>query len=674
MARPMRPAHFQANTTLVPRAVRWLLAAAAVAVIVAPATTVAATVDVVNLDGAGEGFNDPKSVPAVGGNPARTLGQQRLRAFQHAADIWGALIESDVEIRVAARFDPLSCGSSSAVLGMAGPSTVHADFAGAPRADTWYPAALANNLAGEDLNPAREEIDATFNSAIGTTCSFPRTWYYGLDGSPPNASIDFVTVVLHELGHGLGIITFVSPSSGKKLLGRDDAYMVHLEDHDTREHFPTMTDGERAAAATNTGDLHWTGASVVADGAGLLDGTGPSGHVEVYAPSSVQSGSSLSHFSTALAPNELMEPTFTEPLHDVGLARSLMTDIGWGSSSCGDGIVDVGEQCDDGNTFGGDCCSPACARSAAGTPCEDGNACTVGDFCNGSGVCVAGASASCDDGNPCTNDSCSPAGGCAHVANNNVCNDALACTTADRCVGGTCTGTWGAACGLGAFKLYSAKPAKGQDRFERRTVEVADSFEAKSTRILAPAFLASPATLGGLVSPVPEVALACYRATDEKSEPSFPGRVVRSTTALGVDTLVVRKVKNLCVPTAVAENVSPAPLAPHGVADFKCYAASRAPRSPKFVRRTLVVDDGFDTKRTVVVEPAAFCTPADRGDAGVTDPDSHLECFKIKDESGQGKLVSRHLLTDNAFGPPAITVHKSALLCVPASMADLGAP
>ena len=51
----------------------------------------AAMITVVNLDGPNEGFNDPTPVAQVGGNPGTTLGEQRLIAFQYAADAWGAL-------------------------------------------------------------------------------------------------------------------------------------------------------------------------------------------------------------------------------------------------------------------------------------------------------------------------------------------------------------------------------------------------------------------------------------------------------------------------------------------------------------------------------------------------------------------------------------------------------
>src|SRR5262249_38452364 len=160
----------------------------------------------------------------VGGNAGTTLGAQRLNAFQYAANLWGALLVSPVTIRVGAKFDPLSCNASSAILGSAGATEVFRDFAGAPQPGTWYPQALANALFGSDLDPQADDIQATFNSAIGTTCAFPNVWYYGLDGAPPNGQIDFVSVVVHELGHGLGFQTFMSTSTGAKLLGFNDTF------------------------------------------------------------------------------------------------------------------------------------------------------------------------------------------------------------------------------------------------------------------------------------------------------------------------------------------------------------------------------------------------------------------------------------------------------------------
>jgi cysteine-rich repeat protein len=58
---------------------------------------------------------------------------------------------------------------------------------------------------------------------------------------------------------------------------------------------------------------------------------------------------------------------------------------------CGDGVVDAAEQCDDGNTAGGDCCAADCTLEADGGACDDGNASTSGDVCRAGGC--AGAQA-----------------------------------------------------------------------------------------------------------------------------------------------------------------------------------------------------------------------------------------------------------------------------------------
>jgi cysteine-rich repeat protein len=61
---------------------------------------------------------------------------------------------------------------------------------------------------------------------------------------------------------------------------------------------------------------------------------------------------------------------------------------------CGNGVLDPGEQCDDGNQAGGDCCASNCMLEADGSACDDGNAGTTGDTCT-AGAC-AGAHAAVD--------------------------------------------------------------------------------------------------------------------------------------------------------------------------------------------------------------------------------------------------------------------------------------
>jgi hypothetical protein len=289
----------------------------------------AATFVIVNNDGPGEGFNDPTPATPVGGNTGTTIGAQRLIAFQHAADLWATRLANPVTIRVRAQFDPLACNATSAVLGQAGPVSVFRDFSGAPVAGTWYPAALANALHGSDLDPGNDDISATFNSTLGTTCAFPNGWYYGLDASPPGSQLDFVTVLLHELGHGLGFLTFVNLATGAKLSGFNDTFMRNLENHGASPpDYPSMSDAQRLAASTATGNLHWVGVNV-RTASGVLAAGAVGDHVRMFAPNPQQSGSSVSHWDTALTPNQVMEPTYTGPLHNPILELPLFQDIGW---------------------------------------------------------------------------------------------------------------------------------------------------------------------------------------------------------------------------------------------------------------------------------------------------------------------------------------------------------
>jgi cysteine-rich repeat protein len=83
---------------------------------------------------------------------------------------------------------------------------------------------------------------------------------------------------------------------------------------------------------------------------------------------------------------------------------------------CGDGFREGTEECDDGNTISGDCCSTICDAAPAGTACEDGSVCTLGETCSDGGSCVAASTVTCDDGVFCTLDRCDPTGGCVSEA------------------------------------------------------------------------------------------------------------------------------------------------------------------------------------------------------------------------------------------------------------------
>jgi hypothetical protein len=109
-------------------------------------------------------------------------------------------------------------------------------------------------------------------------------------------------------------------------------------------------------------------------------------------------------------------------------------------------VAGPGKLCADQNPCTSDTCSPISGECSfapqTGAACEDGNACTVGDTCQGV-ACLAGTMKSCDDANTCTIDSCNPATGqCAFdpVGDGTSCTDGNKCTTGDSCNVGKCKG------------------------------------------------------------------------------------------------------------------------------------------------------------------------------------------------------------------------------------------
>jgi len=83
--------------------------------------------------------------------------------------------------------------------------------------------------------------------------------------------------------------------------------------------------------------------------------------------------------------NHVVEPP--EQCDDGNLVSGDGCDANCTLTGCGNHVVTAGEQCDDGNVASGDCCSPTCQLEPAGTPCDDGNACTQADGCS-AGLCI----------------------------------------------------------------------------------------------------------------------------------------------------------------------------------------------------------------------------------------------------------------------------------------------
>lgn len=250
----------------------------------------AATIVITSRDAPGVGFNDPTPVAPVGGNPGTTLGQQRMNVYRYVADIWEKNLDSPVVITVNAGWEgapTLTCTSSSATLGSAGSYNLWHDTPGT-QPGTWYPAALANKLAGVNLlanepddgsGYGNVDIKTQFNVNLGNPgCLDGNFFYLGYDGKAGN-NVNFVETLLHELGHGLGFsVLSVQTSTGNRINAAGTAYAANglpsiwerfMYDNTANKLWLNMTSAERRASAINPQKLAWTGANAVS-GAAML--------------------------------------------------------------------------------------------------------------------------------------------------------------------------------------------------------------------------------------------------------------------------------------------------------------------------------------------------------------------------------------------------------------------
>ncbi|UBM59778.1 T9SS type A sorting domain-containing protein [Marinilongibacter aquaticus] len=249
-------------------------------------------------------------------------------AFQRAIDIWASLLKSDVQINVAAVWQELGPN----VLGSAGPATYYRNFSGAKKRNTWYPVALAEKMAGEDLNtPGDFDIVARFSSE--------QNWYYGTTGTPAVGQFDFTSVVLHELCHGLGFVGSLTVSGTQGVYGFGGGIPAAFDTYVINEKGQTVTDTNLFQNNTTAlrNELISENLFFNADKAKNVNNDV---YPRLYAPTVWESGSSVFHLNDkdfpAGTPNSLMTHSagLREVNYDPGpITLNIMKEMGWRTTS-----------------------------------------------------------------------------------------------------------------------------------------------------------------------------------------------------------------------------------------------------------------------------------------------------------------------------------------------------
>jgi hypothetical protein len=219
-------------------------------------------------------------------------------AINAAVDVWSQNFVSDVPVKVKVTWGRQS---SSAILAAASPGKLHNNFKNIPDSELWYASALADAIAGEDIEPAIEEVSIRINSSNGPML------YLGTDGNCPSNKYDLVSMILHEMGHGLG---FLSNADYDELYGYGS-----IQQPTPFDAYAQLPDGRRLMDLDSpslelgkalTEPLVWSGAN----GIRANNGVKPL----LYTPSPYEGGSSVSH---------LDENTFANSARDAVMSPNL---------------------------------------------------------------------------------------------------------------------------------------------------------------------------------------------------------------------------------------------------------------------------------------------------------------------------------------------------------------
>ena len=180
-------------------------------------------------------WTDTTNATPVGGNPGTTLGDQRKKALTYASQQLVTQLGIQVPLIVHACGAHLGGDKNSAVLAHAGPTNFSYDTANAssnflPKKYTWYPSTLLARLDGSSLcgasggpcdDVSNAAIEAVFNEDFGNADVLDGEKFYF--GYTPDLSrtreVDFVSVAMHEMTHGLGFIGLVNTDPTQGALG-----------------------------------------------------------------------------------------------------------------------------------------------------------------------------------------------------------------------------------------------------------------------------------------------------------------------------------------------------------------------------------------------------------------------------------------------------------------------
>ncbi len=267
-------------------------------------------------------------------------------AITYTGNLWGQYINSAVPIKIHLYYMNLF-GSTLAITIPNG----ERDFPSAPIDSVWYPSCLANAMEGVEINPGEDDMNIYFDNT--------HSWYFGTDANCPAGQYDFVSTLLHEIGHGLGFLS-LAKLDGDTMGSFGNITAADLAPLVTTFPFPNLQNKcsifsyymENAGGQSIVDTTLFPNPSVILGSqlksngiyfnAPLSVAQNGGNRVRLFAPAVYAEGSSMEHLNEATFPplnaNTLMTPYtgMAEEHHSPGpVTIAILEDIGWNVNHIG---------------------------------------------------------------------------------------------------------------------------------------------------------------------------------------------------------------------------------------------------------------------------------------------------------------------------------------------------
>ena len=179
-----------------------------------------------------------------------------------------------------------------------------------------FPEALFQQLVNQDMSgTSAYDIRLEMNTDMA--------FYYGIDGNCPDSMVDYVTIVLHEVCHGLGFMDSIAPNGALSLSDGTYSYPLPYDYYLVYNGKQIYNQGASVRKTAITSDNLYFGGDTAYEGNG---GSMP----KLFAPAYYMSGSSVSHWDWNVTFPTFMRYAYDYPLHQIGPQKiGAMEDLGW---------------------------------------------------------------------------------------------------------------------------------------------------------------------------------------------------------------------------------------------------------------------------------------------------------------------------------------------------------